>query len=486
MKSKVLLVFPNHYQYSEWKWIPTSQVFLAATLKDAGFNPQLIDDRFSREQTIHQLEELLPGTLMVGISSATGSQLRNARQLARTIKDMADVPIVFGGSFPSAKPNFLMEQDESVDYVIVGQGEKSIISLAESIKEQPSGNSLDRIPNLWYREKGGRSVRSKAVPERYCLDTLPSLPYFDNNFIDLKGYINPATKALNYTTSVGCVGGCGFCYWHPTYFYDRFSNQRVIEDLSKMKDKFDILNLNFDDPTFFVNRKKVMDLVQDIISNRLNLKWRANGRVDTMKFFSIEDMQAVKEAGCEVIHIGLEHVSPRILELMDKKINPEDSLRLLTMSKKTGIKVRFHLLLGNPTETLDDLRQVGNFISRMQQINEEFDYTINWFTPYPGCKMTEIAKQYGYNEPEVLPGFEKMELINYTNLPDDDRLIVKESSPWDIDYKVQWFNDDENRLYLDMFRQIIPRREEFMTTGGKIESSYQINHLSLPSPVLKQ
>jgi len=428
------------------KWIPTSHVFLASSLLALGYEPILIDDRFSRERTLSLLARHLDDALLVGIGTATGSQLRNAQDLARWCKEKRpDVPVVFGGPFPSAKPDLMLESPY-VDAVVTGQGEWALPYLCESFHEGV--------------------VRGQRVN----IDNLPPLPYADREFMRVKDYLNPYTVALNFATSSGCVGHCGFCYWHEDYGYSRFSAGRVGRNLELLVDAFGIENVQFDDGTFFVGQKRTMEIVEAIAG--LGIRWRANGRVDTLASFREGDWWRIAEAGCHLIHIGLEHVSGRILALMDKRIDPVGCLPIVRRAKEVGIGVRFHLLLGNPTETVEDLEAVGEWLAQMLEAYPDLDYTCNWFTPYPGCAMTEIAKRHGYREPTTLEGFERLELANYVALPEDDREIIKETSPWEVDYRVPWFTDEENAEYMQTFRRVIPQRGTIETTGGKRDEIY--------------
>jgi len=306
---------------------------------------------------------------------------------------------------------------------------------------------------------------------RTRIDELPPLPYLDG-FVDVGDYLSPR-KAINYATATGCVGRCGFCYWHPGYKYSRFPVGRVIDDLLSLKERHGVGNVQFDDGTFFVDPERTVELCERMLDANLDVMWRANARVDTLKRFTVQDMQVVAGSGCDVIHVGLEHGSPRILKLMNKRIDPEGAFMLLGMARLTGITLRFHLLLGNPTETLRDLEVTGALVRELLDFHPDgFDYTVNWFTPYPGCAMTELARAEGYDEPTTLGEFGGLELVNYVDLPGDDREIVKEASPWEADYVVPWFSPKMNRDYMRLFRRVIPRKEEFRTTGGVTESQY--------------
>jgi len=449
-KRKVLLIQPNHYQSFESKWIPTNLVYLASTLIWRGYEPILIDDRFDRSETLSRIDSNIDDTLLVGISTVTGSQLRNAVALAKHIKlwYSLEIPIVFGGAFPSAKPELCTQY---CDYVIQGQGEYSLTYLCDLIRL----GTPPKTPIL--------------SPKPVNISNLQPLPYF-NGFINVADYLNPETLAINYATATGCVGSCGFCYWHDSYKYSRLPVDTVLFDLGMMKAIYGIRNINFDDGTFFVGRDRVMAIADGL--SKLDVQWRANARIDALKSFAQKDWNKISESGCHLMHIGLEHGSKRILDMMNKRIVAEDCFDIIDRARLSGIQLRFHILLGNPTETVADLERTGQLLARMLDKDSGLDYTVNFFTPYPGCTMTEIAKQHGYKEPTTLEGFMDLELVNYVNLPTNDREIIKETSPWRADYIVPWFTDEENERYMEVFRQIIPEVIDMQTTDGNIETVY--------------
>ena len=306
--------------------------------------------------------------------------------------------------------------DSNFDFTIVGQGEYAVCDLCDIICGDEHHNKLGRyngIPNLIFRDEGGKTVKSKTRFKRININDMPNLPYFNRNVINLRDYLNPVTKAINYSTSTGCVGRCTFCYWYDEYRYSCFSPQRVISDLKRFKEEFEIRNINFDDPTYFVNPHRVVELSKLMIEEDLQVKWRGNGRVDTLKKLSDKDLEIIKDSGCHVIHIGLESGSNKILKLMNKGIRSEDSLRLMELSKQSGIRFRFHIIMGVPSETLDDLKQTGKLVNNMLERYPDFDYTINFFTPYPGNYLTALAGEYGYRAPQTL---DEAERINPANI----------------------------------------------------------------------
>ena len=471
MKYKVLLIQPYYYYNFEYHWIPTNLIFLSSVLYHNGYHPVIIDDRIiERKQTIKLIKEHINDCVAVGISSASGSQLASALEIARFIKSKYKIPVVFGGAHPSALPEITLTE-KTVDYVIIGRGENIFCDLCDYLSGV-NDKQLNEIPNLYYRGKQGNVIKTDAVYKNISINSLPPLIYFCEDVFNVRKYLNPKTLAINYVTSTGCVGNCSFCYYENSYTYSFFNNDRVISDLERFKELYGIKNISFDDPTFMVNPERIIGLAKLMIQKDLGVKWRANARVDHLSRFTETDLKILKESGCYLLHIGLESGSERILKLMNKNITPNDALLNFERCKNAGIHCRFHIILGMPTETIADLRMTAEMINRMIKIDNHVDYTINFFMPFPGNPLTQLASKHGYIIPKSLDEYTE-EFFYLKSLNNGKhRSRVTWVSPWETDPNLTWFTYSQKQEYLKIFRELIPRKNEIVTTNNTIEELY--------------
>lgn len=462
MKKTVLLIMPDLTRYDEYQWVPTSLLFLATVLKSKGYHPLIIDDRIqSRTRTLEMIDQNMNDTLLVGLHVTCGKQLHHALQIIKYIKEKKrDAQIVVGGAMPSAVPEIMLS-DENIDYAISGQGEYAICSLCNVI-EINNVEALNEIPNLYFKLDGD-VVKSNSFFNKINIEDMPPLCYDDQEIIDLSKYINPDTRAINYNTNVGCIGKCNFCHFPNKYLYSHFSNHRVISELKYLIKTYKLRNITFDDPTFFVNRELTMDLIKRIIDEKLNIKWRANGRVDTLKKFKSDDIDLMAKSGCHLIHIGMESGSERILKLMNKNINVEDGLKLVEKFTDKAVHLRFHFILGIPTEELNDIKLTAEFIEKTKNLKNDFDYTVNIFTPYPGNQLTSLAEEFGYDSPKVLTDYIEVEILNFKENTGESGLL----SIWDIEYSLPWFSEEFNRKHMETFHKLIPKKASIISVDNK-------------------
>jgi radical SAM superfamily enzyme YgiQ (UPF0313 family) len=466
-KKTVLLIYPHHrYWYVGLPWLPLSSMFLASTLLNAGYKTIIIDDRFSREETLEKITEHIEDTILVGFTTACGSQLKNTIEIIEWIRRDYDVPIVLGGPFPSAEPEMCL-LDLPIDYVIVGQGEYNLLKLAAFLTEK---GSKDKISNLYWKDAQGIIHKSSQKFEKVNINALPPLPYFNEEVISVERYLHPENRAINYNTSTGCIGRCNFCYWPPTYRYSFFDNDRVINDLKELKKKYNMKCAEFQDPTFFVSAKRTRDLVNRIIEEQLNIKWRCNARVDTLHKYTREDFELIRKAGCYYMYLGLESGSTDMLKMMNKGINPRDAIRLACLARETDIKILVFLLFGMPGETLKHLQETAELLHQLLEVDPSLEFAYSFYTPYPGCKTSKIAEKY-CSSPTSVYEYSKFELQK-SSLPENDREVMKLKSPWEEDFNMPWFSDDFYREYMDYLRKNIPERLALTSIDGKKKDYY--------------
>jgi anaerobic magnesium-protoporphyrin IX monomethyl ester cyclase len=137
---------------------PLSLLALAGTLRAAAFEVVLIDAAIEPNYLL-RIEEECKSALCMGISVLTGPMIRGAIEAARHAKKHTpEVCIVFGGWHPTLCPESTL-REEFVDVVVRGQGEITIVELAEAL----AGNKpLDFIPGS--RTLNGAFNRSIPSP----------------------------------------------------------------------------------------------------------------------------------------------------------------------------------------------------------------------------------------------------------------------------------------------------------------------------------
>ena len=150
--------------------------------------------------------------------SASTQKMQGASILAKEIKKVCKAPIFMWGLHPSSLPEKTIKE-ESVDYVIKGEGLETISGLVECIKYKNFNQELlSSLKGLYYcigdtvvgnSEIGLENIELMPPP---AWDLLPMNLYKAHNWHRL----TQSTKTLNtgygvVATTLGCPFNCDFC-----------------------------------------------------------------------------------------------------------------------------------------------------------------------------------------------------------------------------------------------------------------------------------
>lgn len=123
-------------------------------------------------------------------------------------------------------------------------------------------------------------------------------------------------------------------------------------------------------------------LCEELLRRRLRLRWTVQTRLDHLDRELVAHM---KQAGCVGVKVGVESGSPRIASLIKKALDPAQALSMGKVLKQQGIPLTACFLVGNPTETLDELEQTFRFACQL----DPFMLQVAFHTPYPGSESFE-------------------------------------------------------------------------------------------------
>jgi radical SAM superfamily enzyme YgiQ (UPF0313 family) len=211
-------------------------------------------------------------------------------------------------------------------------------------------------------------------------------------------YFNPVVKRMPYTTmftSRGCPGRCTFCA-SPS-FYGKKIRMRTAENILKELEIVQDLGYKevfFRDEIFTISKRRLMDICKGIIKKRIEITWICSSRIDKV---DLEMMEAMKEAGCHMLRLGVESGVQELLDNIKKDIRVEQTRQVFRWAHRVGLDTHAHMMIGLPGETKKTLNETIEFV-------KEIDPTIVTFgilTVYPG---TPLFYQIRAEHPEIGDG----------------------------------------------------------------------------------
>ncbi|MDD5070838.1 MAG: radical SAM protein, partial [Candidatus Omnitrophica bacterium] len=134
------------------------------------------------------------------------------------------------------------------------------------------------------------------------------------------------------------------------------------------------------DELFTLDRKRVFDICQIIIAQKIKVSWICSVKASTASY---ELLKIMKEAGCRLIRVGVESGVQKILDNVNKDITLDQVRETFNWARKLDIETHAHLMLGMPGETDDTVKDTFNFIRKIKPST----VTYGVMTPYPGAQI---------------------------------------------------------------------------------------------------
>ena len=359
---------------------PLGLAYIASALLKEGHDVRAIDFNISglNYGIVERMAEI-ERPAIVGISAHTET-FNNALRIAERIKSInKEVNIVMGGPHPSLLPAQVLESP-AVDFVVKGEGEKTLVELADSLVER--NRKFDHIRGLAYREKGVvvNEEREPSDPDE--------LPYPARELFPIEFY----QEKWNIATARGsCPYKCPFCSASLLWQGRRKprSPENIIAEIVLLKEKYDINYVFFTDDVFTLKRTWVYELADSLRSLDRPILWGCATRVDLVDQELLKDMAY---AGCRAIQFGVESGSQKILDSV-KGIKKEQALRAVKTAIEAGMKVASSFMIPFPNDTPSTINETKEFIKVLYRQGSKI--LLSYTTPYPGTLFYEKADALG-------------------------------------------------------------------------------------------
>jgi radical SAM superfamily enzyme YgiQ (UPF0313 family) len=297
---------------------------------------------------------------------------------------------VIGGTHPTILPREVLA-NPYVDIAVVGEGEITFSELVQTIKDGAA--DFEKIDGLYFK-RNGKIIGTKS---RRMIDNLDDIPFPARDLFNLKLYKSAPTKKLTdeqcspLQTSRGCAFNCIHCVsksiWNRRLRYRSAKN--IIAEIEECINKFNIKEFNVLDDNFTLNKKRAIEVCQEIIDKKLPIAWICFSRADT-----IDDELAgfMVKAGCKKISLGLESGSQEMLDLMRKQTTVEKGREAVKIIRRNGMMVHASFMLGNINETKETILETIAFAKSLDLDNATFFITC----PVPGSDLYYYAKDNGF------------------------------------------------------------------------------------------
>jgi len=346
--TKVLLIQPHqdikNKEGGGVAFTPLSLVYLGTVIEDR-HQIKIYDRNLNNNDEVFLkfLKEYNPD--IVGLTSVVSTILFDVMHLGKLIKEvLPKTIIVVGGVHATVDPDSVLNEPY-VDYIIRGEGEEAFLEFCDTFEKNPK--ELKKLKNI------------NKNPLRPLVD-INKLKLPNYKLLDLDKY-----EQFYINLTRGCVGNCSFCYnvqmWGKDCkpFVRSYSIEKTIELMKKIVEEYKIKNFHIIDDNFLFFKTRCIEVCNFL--KKYDVNFYTVSRADSI---NDEVLNALKDAGCHTISIGVESGSQKMLDLLDKKITVEQNINAIKLCKKHKIKCHATFMIGLPTETVEELNKTINFIKK--------------------------------------------------------------------------------------------------------------------------
>ncbi|MBF0188340.1 MAG: B12-binding domain-containing radical SAM protein [Magnetococcales bacterium] len=397
--------------------LPLSILYAGVDAIKAGYDLRLEDVRLAPDGWQENLSRLIDDeTLLLGISVMTGAPIRNALAISRWArKRYPQLAIVWGGPHATFNPEELF-LESTIDYVISGYGSEPLAQLAKHLDNRPDALALDEIAGLSFRS--GTHIISQPAKNRFEMIDFRDIPYhLIKQNLDFYGQLDSDERIFSLYSAMGCPYKCAFCsspaqYRNIRRKYELYSPNDIVDHIEYVQQTYGATYIYFIDDDSFVRLSHVEEIIDEIQRRRVPVKLGFRGaRINEIKKMSDEFLHKLAEAGTDIMHIGAESGSQRMLDLMRKDCTVEDIVEInLKMARHPEIKTAYNWIVALPGETMEDLIATQNLMLRLVRDNPAaILFPPNKFRPLPNTELYEIALTMGYTRPQNIEQWIELE-----------------------------------------------------------------------------
>lgn len=389
-KKKILFITPPYHAgvvEVAGKWVPLYLVYLAGAARAAGYEAAIYDamTKFVGYPEIEKkIREFKPDFVAVSVITCTAPDAVEVIELAKRIDPK--IRTIFGGVHASFMYDELFSQTTALDYVIRGEGERTIVELLDAATK---GGDLESVNGIVFRKNGFLEVTAGR----------PLLENFDNqpmgwdllDWEDYHYYIIPDSRLGAVDTSRGCDKECTFCsqqkFWGRKW--RARSPEDIVREMLELRDKFGVNVVLFTDdyPTPDRGRwERLLDLlIEKKVGQYILMETRA---ADIIRDEDI--LHKYKQAGIIHIYVGTEATEQASLDYIKKDLSIEESKKALALCRKHGIITETSMILGFPDETEDSIART---LELAMEFNPDFAHFLA-IAPWPYADLYKDLEPY--------------------------------------------------------------------------------------------
>jgi anaerobic magnesium-protoporphyrin IX monomethyl ester cyclase len=392
---------------------PLGLAYVAAALRAHGHDVKVIDavgeaitrltpfdvgrGIFLKGLTDEEIIARIPAdAAMIGVSCMFSYQWLTVRGLLNSLKDrFPRVPLVVGGEHPTGLTEEVCSTSR-VDYVVLGEGEETIVALAECVSE---GRDASGLAGLASRTSDG-SVRIN--PRRGRIKAIDAIEPPAWELFNLETYIEhnqphgaSRGRFIPVLATRGCPFQCTFCT-SPQMWTTQWTPRdpaRVVDEMESYMRRYGIVDFQFEDLTAIVRKDWILSFCEEIRRRKLALTFQLPSGTRS-EAVDGEVAVAMKAAGCHEFAFAPESGDARVLQLIKKKVSLPRMFDSARRTMQAGINVGCFFIIGFPEDTWRSILNTYGAIVRCAWLGFS-SVNVNAYSPQPNTESFRRLRAEG-------------------------------------------------------------------------------------------
>lgn len=421
---KILLINPVLIENLPPRIISFGIAYIAQQLISYGYEVEILDidaNRYTKEEVLKRIGKSACDIVGIGSLVTAYSYLSWLIPEIRRLKP--NIKIILGGGIATAIPARCIERF-GVDYVVIGEGEITIIELLRTLDK--GGNILE-VDGIAFRDNSGL----KFTKPRQLMPSLADVPHINIKLFPIEKLLKNNNNDFQIHVQRGCPNSCTFCF---NCF--RIANNRVryrpvknvIDEIESVRHKLPIRYFYLSGECVVMNKKWILTFCKELIERKVDIRYRVTSRLDTL---DEERLEWLNRSGCKILSFGLESGSPDILRIMRKNIDLEKAKRIIELAKKYIPAIEISVMYGYVGENRQTIGETTAYCKKLGILPTFF-----FATAYPGTELWRMAVEGGYinDEEKAMMNLSNISefSVNLTGISDDKLLSLKKESEYEI------------------------------------------------------
>jgi len=363
----------------------------ATAVVEQEYETRLVDApawNWSRGDVIEDVKRFKPDLIVMDSSFPS---LKNDIEVAEEIKRNCEAKIVLVGPPASQFPDEILSSD-GIDIVARWEYDFTVRDIAKTLEEN---RDFKDIKGISYKENG-KIIHNpnREFTTSEDLDRIPFVSKVYKKHLNIRDYYLSSSlyPEVQIFTGRGCPYLCTFCSWTQTLMGRKYrvrSISNVLDELEWIQENLpEVKEVFFEDDTFTINKKRVLEFCKEYRKRNLDITWACNARAD----LDYETMKEMKKANCRLLIVGYESGSDEILRNIKKGITVEQIRRFAKDARKAGLLVHGDFIIGLPGETKETIELTRKLIKETKPDILQ----VSVASPFPGTEFYKWCEENGY------------------------------------------------------------------------------------------